>query len=315
MVSRPILFDTDIGSDVDDALALGLILAASDRLDLVGVTTVASDPALSARIASGLLGLAGRSDVEVAVGESAPILRSRGFNAFGHEKDCVVDGPAAPIVSEPAPERIVRAAREIPGLELVLVGPLTNLARALALDPKLPRRVAGIHVMGGHIREVRIGDFVAPHGVDYNLCIDPEASVAVLGAGFPTTLVTADVTLRTWLSVASVRRMQGGGELARALARQVDLWSPVQRAIFTGMGGSVDEDNAAFLHDPLTVFSLLDDSALVFESLRIVPSIEAGVFRTLESVGPDGPGTIMRVAMDVDAARASAAIGEVLENL
>ena len=73
-----------------------------------------------------------------------------------------VEGAAAMRVSEPAPERIVRAAREIPGLEIVLVGPLTNLARALALDPGLPGRVAGITVMGGHIREARIGRLLAP---------------------------------------------------------------------------------------------------------------------------------------------------------
>ena len=56
----PILFDTDIGSDVDDALALGLILAAPEELELVAVTTVARDVELRARIAARLLGLAGR---------------------------------------------------------------------------------------------------------------------------------------------------------------------------------------------------------------------------------------------------------------
>jgi hypothetical protein len=54
--------------------------------------------------------------------------------------------------------------------------------------------------MGGHVREVRIGTLVCAPGVDYNLCSDPEASIAVLGAGFRTTLVTADVTLSTWMN-------------------------------------------------------------------------------------------------------------------
>ncbi len=61
----PILFDTDIGSDVDDALALALILARPAALDLVAVTTVASDPNLAAEIAASLLGAGGRSDIEV----------------------------------------------------------------------------------------------------------------------------------------------------------------------------------------------------------------------------------------------------------
>ena len=84
----------------------------------------------------------------------------------------------------PPAERIVRAARECEGLELVAIGPLTNLAHALALDPSLPRRVAGLTVMGGHVREVKIGDFVCDPGIDYNLCSDAAASMAGVGRGF-----------------------------------------------------------------------------------------------------------------------------------
>ena len=71
--SRPVLLDTDIGSDVDDALALALLLALRDELDLVAVTTVTGDTALRARIASRLLAAAGRPEVEVCAGESLPL--------------------------------------------------------------------------------------------------------------------------------------------------------------------------------------------------------------------------------------------------
>ncbi len=304
---RPILFDTDIGSDVDDVLALGLILAVPDKLSLVAVTTVAGDTALRAQIAASLLGLAGRTDVEVCAGESNPLLRSpKRFGAFGHEADCVAETPdAATVTDEPAPERIVRAARETEGLEIVLVGPMTNLARALALDPMLPTRVSGITIMGGHIRQVRIGDFVCAPGIDHNLCSDPEATVAVLGAGFRTTLVTADVTLETWLSKSSLEAMRSAGPVSRELARQVDIWEPVQRRLFTQLGGQVDPDNAAYLHDPLTVLALIDDSSLGFESLQIVTTIEAGVLRTLEVDRALSIGVPTRVATRVDAAKAS----------
>jgi len=310
-VTRPrrVLFDTDIGSDVDDALALGLILACPAELELKAVTTVGGDPELRARIAAGLLGLAGRRDVEVCAGEERPLLRPRErFAMQGHESRYLVDAAPAQVSREPAPERIVRAAREIPGLELVAVGPLTNLARALALDPELPSRVAGLTVMGGHVREVRIGEHVCAPGVDYNLCSDPEASVAVLGAGFRTTLVTADVTLATWLVTADVERLARAGPLARALAAQIRIWEPVQRRIFTGMGGTLAPDNAAFLHDPLTVLSLLDASSLGFEQLRIATTIERGVLRTHELPLAAELGSEMRVATAVDPARAARAI-------
>ena len=244
-----------------------------------------------------------------------PLLCPQPFNAFGHEAQCVLEGPRAKVVRERAPEAIVRAAREVPGLEIVLVGPLTNLARALALDPELPRRVAGITVMGGHIREVKIGDFVCPYGVDYNLCSDPEASVAVLGAGFRTTLVTADVTLQTWLCEAELAAIAATGPLGTALVHQTGLWTPIQRRIFTGIGGTVAEDNVAFLHDPLTVWSLVDASALHFEELHIVPTIENGVLRTREVAAESGLGAPMRVATSVDAGDVSRAIAGALAGL
>ncbi len=309
--TKSIILDTDIASDVDDALALALVLSAPEALELVAVTTVGRNAELRARVAAGLLGLAGRSDVEVCSGESRPVLRgSDRFSWFDHEPRCLVPGAAAKLSSESAPERIVRAARETEGLEVVLVGPLTNMARALALDPELPHRVGGITVMGGHIREVRIGDFVCAPGIDYNLCSDPEATLAVLGAGFRTTLVTADVTLSTWLRSADLERLDAAGPLGRALAEQVRIWAPVQRKIFTGMGGTLEPDNVAFLHDPLTVLALLDASSLGFETLRIVPTLESDVLRTLEAVPELGIGNEMQVATSVDAPAAEHAIVE-----
>jgi purine nucleosidase len=310
-VSRPrqILLDTDIGSDVDDAIALALVLACSRQLELVAVTTVGGDSPVRARIAAGLLELAGRRGVDVCVGEERPLLRSpQRFAMAGHEWRYLDGLPDVPVSSEPSPERIVRAACEVPGLELVTVGPLTNLARAVALDPELPGRVAGLTVMGGHVREVRIGSHVCEPGIDYNLCSDPEATLAVLGAGFRTTLVTADVTLSTWMTTADLERFERAGPLARALAGQIRIWTPVQQKIFTELGGTLAPDNAAFLHDPLTVLALIDPSPLRFETLRIATTIERGVLRTHELPASAPLGAEMQVATAVDAARAARAI-------
>ena len=305
LLIRPVLFDTDIGSDCDDAVALGLILRSADALGLVAVTTVSARPRERARIAASLLGLVGRHDVDVCAGEAGGLARPpERFNWFGHEERCVADAPLVPISDEPAPERIVRAAREVPGLEVAMVGPLTNLARALAIEPELPRLVAGVTIMGGHIREARIGDFVCPWGIDYNLCSDPEASVAVLGAGFQTTLVTADVTLQTWLTRADLARLEAAGPLARELGRHIRFWEPIQPEIFTGIGGRLAGDNVSFLHDPLAVLALIDERPLHFETLRIAAVIENGTLRTREVDAASDAGSAMRVATAVDAAAA-----------
>jgi len=305
-VTRPVLLDTDLGSDVDDAIALALLLA-SPELRLVAVTTVSGDVAGRAHATARLLAAAGRGDVEVCAGAPEPLVRRKRFNAEPIPLEAYPPGRGA-VSDEPAPARIVRAARETPGLELVAVGPLTNLAHALALDPELPERVAALHVMGGHVRRVAIGTRVCEPGIDYNLCSDPEASVMVLGAGFRARLVTADVTLATWLRESDLARLaEAPREVTRALVPLVRLWTPVQRRIFVDqLGGTLAADNVAFLHDPLTVLALADASALRFERLAIVTTVEAGVLRTHEVSRSAGIGATLEVATEVDAAAARA---------
>ena len=218
------------------------------------------------------------------------------------------------------------------------------MARALALDPELPERLAGLTIMGGQVREARIGRQHGEPSFEYNLCSDPEATVAVLGAGFRTTLVTADVTLSTWLRDADVEQLAAAGPLARALAEQVRLWKPVQHKLFPALGRTLEPDNAAFLHDPLTVLALLEDPAtlvnvhpstrrarslrirgersptsplrsLHFERLRIVPTVAEGMLRTLEVDPQLGIGSEMRVATRVDARAAERAITDRLLRL
>ena len=137
----------------------------------------------------------------------------------------------------------------------------------------------------------------------------------MLGAGFATRLVTADVTLQTWLTRADLARLDAAGALPRALAALVRIWTPWQEKIFSELGGSLDPENVAFLHDPLTVQALVDPATLRFERLRILPTIERGVLRTLEVPPGSGLGSEMEVATAVDARRASEAILERLLRL
>jgi inosine-uridine nucleoside N-ribohydrolase len=129
----------------------------------------------------------------------------------------------------------------------------------------------------------------------------------VLGAGFATRLVTADVTLETWLRESDLARLAAApSPVVRALVPLIRLWTPFQLEIFVEqLGGTLAPDNVAFLHDPLTVLSLVDQSALRFESLRIVPTIQDGVFRTIEASNIGAP---MEVATAVDAAAAREAM-------
>jgi purine nucleosidase len=305
-MGRRIVLDTDIGTDVDDALALALALA-SPELELVAVTTVSGDTALRARIAARLLALAGRTDVPVHAGRAEPLGGGAGFAWFGHEGDGILDGSRDAVAAEPAVDTLLRLFLDEDDLELVTIGPLTNVAVALEREPDLAGRIARLTAMGGWLREVVVGGNRLPPAVDYNLCSDPVASRRVLSAGIPTRLVSADATVRVWLTDSDVDALERSGSgLHGALARAVRVWSPRQRDLFAGLGAPLPAANAAFLHDPLALTCVHDESFCTIEELAIEPVTADGAFRSRVCT-PGAPGAFrMRCATAVDAARFTA---------
>ena len=169
-----------------------------------------------------LLSLARRSDIPVFAGCRAPVLGGRSFNWFGHEAGETLEPGEEPEISdEHGVDALLRLSREHEALEIVAVGPLTNIAVALMKDPDLAGRVERLTVMGGHIRRVEYGGHVYALGVDYNLCSDPHASYLTLRSGIPTRLVTADVTLHTWITDKELDRIEAAGtEFHRVLAAE-----------------------------------------------------------------------------------------------
>ncbi len=303
-MARRIVLDTDMGSDVDDALCLALALA-SPELELVAITHVGRESRLRARISRKLLELAGRKEIPVYAGCRVPVLGGDGFSWFGHEGVGILE-PG----EEPAPEHehgvsaLARLLRAHDDLELVAVGPLTNLALALMLDPDLAGRIRALTVMGGHIRRVAYGGHVFEPGVDYNLCSDPHAAYVVLRSGVATRLVTADVTLQTWLTARDLERFESRGTpFHDALAEAIRIWTPLQKRIFGSAGCEVEDDNIAFLHDPLALVSVHDESFCTFEELEIEPAIERRLLHTREQDHPTESTFRMRCATSVDATR------------
>jgi len=288
---RRIVLDTDMGSDVDDALCLALALA-SPEVELVAVTHVARNTELRARISRRLLDLAGRQDIPVFAGCSAPLTSGKSrFVWFGHEGKGILDDADAPrVAGAHAVDALVDLCHAHDDLELVAVGPLTNVASALARAPELARRVAQLTLMGGHLRHAEHAGRVYPFGVDYNLCSDPDASLRVLRSGMRTRLVPVDVTFQTWLTESDVRLLEARRDpLHRALAAALRIW--------------MNPGNVAFLHDPLALACAFDESFCTFEDLFIEATIENGVFRTRERP-PGTPAAFpMRCATAVDGER------------
>jgi len=302
---RRVVLDTDMGSDVDDALALALALA-SPEIDLVAVTHVTRDTRLRAAISRKLLDLAGRTEVPVYAGRSAVHGGDdQRFSWFGNEGKGILEAGERPAVApEDAIDALERLADREAGLEIVAVGPMTNLAAVLTRRPELARRISCLTIMGGHIREVAYRGHVFSPGVDYNLCSDPGAALIVLGAGIPTRLVTADVTLQTWMTAADRERFAASrSPLVGALARAIRHWTPIMRDIFGNLGGHIEADNAAFLHDPLALASVFDESFCRFEDLEIEAAMVDGLFRTIERPRASERTRTLRCATAVDGER------------
>ena len=298
-----IVLDTDIGSDCDDSVALALALA-SPEIDLAAVTTVCGDTRLRARIAAHLLALSGRGDVPVHAGCERP-LGAGTFVWFGYEGIELGGGAGLGAVSDvPAVEALLRLFDGRADLELVTIGPLTNVAAALRRDPGLARRVPRLTVMGGFLSGTAPDGRRLPQAIDYNLCGDPEAAAAVFAAGLPIRLVPIDVTLQVWLGERDAAALAAGAAaIGPAVARAVRAWAPIQRDGFAGLGAPVPDGAVSFLHDPLALACAHDESFCTFADLDLAPSRDDGLFR-LVRVAPGAPGaTRVRVATAVDAPR------------
>jgi purine nucleosidase len=178
----PILVDCDTG--IDDSLAL-LYAVASPECDLVAVTCTAGN--VSARQVAentrAVLELAGRSDVEVAIGRETPLARAlvttpetHGPHGIGYAE---LPPATMPLSSRFGPDLIVEEARRRPReLTLVTLAPLTNVALAVQREPELPRLLRRLVIMGGSYRS---SGNTAPT-TEWNVSCDPEAAKIVLDA-------------------------------------------------------------------------------------------------------------------------------------
>ena len=224
MPPKLILLDTDIGTDVDDCLALALILA-SPELRLAAVTTVYGDTLLRARMVMKLLALRGAAGIPVATGAEKPLLGRVPVYWEGHEGQGLLDqaDEARRPVAERAADLIVRRVMAHPGeITLVAIGPLTNVALAFLLEPRVPRALAGVTIMGGVVGGPGALDLP---WTEHNFRSDPEAAHIVLASGAPIKVVPLDVTTQVRIRAEDAARIRAAGTpFHRAVADQIDRY-------------------------------------------------------------------------------------------
>jgi inosine-uridine nucleoside N-ribohydrolase len=269
-VARKLILDVDTGTD--DAVAV-MLAALSPDLDLVGITTVHGNVPLPHTTDNTLrvVDAIGRSDIPVHAGLSRPLVRV-GFptaKRFVPDSDEDMHGTELPL---PAPtsrlsgvgavEYLVETFRATTDeVTLVPVGPLSNIAAALAIEPRLVDAVAEVVVMGGGHA---FGNETA--SAEFNIWADPEAAAMVFAAGFPRlTLVPLDATHQALVTRDDCERLEGlgtpaGGAAARFVRRRIDAYAK---------GRAVAAQDAAPVHDALCVAYLLDPAVITTQRRHV----------------------------------------------
>lgn len=188
----PILLDTDIGSDVDDAFALGLALT-NPALDLRGVTTVSGEAENRAWIVCRFLTAVGRRDIPVAWGRDPQPDQPVNWQIQYRRHPAVIYNRNVKPVKESAVELLYSRLKAEPGkLTIVAVGPLTNVARLLNEHPDCHLWIKRIVLMGG---SVRVGFAPkSPPEAEWNIKLDVAAAKTVLTSGIPLVVAPLDAT-------------------------------------------------------------------------------------------------------------------------
>jgi inosine-uridine nucleoside N-ribohydrolase len=256
-----VIIDTDPG--VDDAFAL-LLAMRSPELKIEAITPVAGNVPLDLTLPNALrmVEIAGRTDIPVAAGAKAPMVRRLVTAAYAHGENglggAVFPEPTTKPVNEPAAELIRQIIRKYPGeVTLITLGPLTNVAAAFAGDSDLASKVRGLVMMGGSLS----GGNITP-AAEFNIYVDPEAARIVFQSGIPITMVGLDVTRKTALTEDHVKQLTAGK-------------SAVSQAAAKIARNAIDHNRSqGFLigpnmHDSLAVTAFLDPSILTFENYYV----------------------------------------------
>ena len=266
----PIILDTDIGTDIDDAFALALVIN-SPELELLGVTTVAGDTQARARLAAKLLWEAGGAWRTVSVyagepGKPQPIEQTRWANGF--------TSPA--LHSSGAVDFMKTEINRQPGrVTLIAIGELTNVAALLKSDPSIAKKIKLIALMGGSVARGYAPD--SKPEAEWNIKSNPEAAQTVFSSSVPLRMAPLDVTAMLQLDPAGRRRVFTHlTPLTNALTILYHLWGNETPTLF----------------DPMAVAMLIDPS--ICETRQMAIEVDAQGFTRVAEGKPSNATVGMR---------------------
>lgn len=245
-MATKMILDCDTG--VDDTMAI-IYAALHPGIELLAVGSVWGnvDVPTATRNTIHTLEMVGKGNVPVAQGAAGPLLRKDAdFAYFVHGEDGqgnAYDGaPVRPAAPTTAAQQIVDIVRANPGeVWLVPVGPLTNIATALALAPDLPSLVAGVSIMGG----AALAPGNASPVAEANIAHDAEAAAAVFRAPWPIIMAGLDVTMKVFITPERRAVLDAGGKAARYMSRIMQFYGDFYRKSLFGAWKAAMHDTIA----------------------------------------------------------------------
>lgn len=288
-----VILDTDIGTDVDDILALGFLLGSPDEIDLIGVTTVYADVQLRARMVRKMLSLRGgcATDIPIHAGIGKPLQNIDPIYWPGHEGIGLLsaDDHATPDLPIDAVDYLVETVLANPGnITLLAIGPLTNVAAAVLRHPDFASSLKHLMIMGGKVDM----SFSSWGPGEHNIKCDPEAAAIVFKSSANISVVPLDVTLRALIRQDGVDALLArGGEYHTQLGDQVARYP-----------GFVHRGGSTFLHDPLAAMALVAPELLTWQEFRLDVELNGRLTRAMTVVftpTAEAPANV-RIAMDLD---------------
>ncbi len=284
----PVLFDTDIGSDIDDALALAYLLA-QPRCELLGITTVTGDTAKRAALAEIIAGASGRRDVPIHAGAGKVLLHGPGQPEVPQYEAVARRRHRKNWPTNTAIDFLRQTIRARPGkITLLAVGPMTNVAALFVADPEIPALLRRVVLMCG-VFTGRAGH--GPGAREWNALWDPVATALVFqGAAGKLLSVGLEVTTRCRLPADECRRRftAAGGALA-VVAEMAEIWFRNRPEIK--------------FHDPLAAALVFEPDLCAYESGRAAVLADDAPLAGLTRWNDKDAGAPHTVAVDVDPER------------
>jgi purine nucleosidase len=229
-----VILDTDIGTDVDDALALTVLLG-SPEVDLIGITTVYGDVRLRSQIAMNLCSMVNR-EIPTYMGEDKTISGREVWMSGSEGKNFKSLASFTPQTTSAVDFLIEAVTAQPQSIDVIAIGPLTNIARAIQSSSDFEKKVKRLWIMGGDFTQSR---------VEHNFKCDIDAARIVLESNVPITILDLPSSQKTMIGMQEIKQIRNAPVFGALLYSEIMSWIEPRNQDWT------------IPHDPIAALSLL----------------------------------------------------------